>query len=155
MIEKNFLEEAIKQTCYSWVQVFGQGDPNTFDVYWHATKVSESLNLHLPIELPRNEIGVEIVELVNEKFISGRLIRECAPHELVERAKRLINSLQERKLLQFGHSESYVVELFIWHGCICMAKNLRKTYIGEKGKEYIRTDKNETEKDNLGSLPEF
>lgn len=24
-----------------------------------------------------------------------------------------------------------------------------------KGKEYIRTDKNETEKDNLGNLPEF
>lgn len=134
MTDISSLEETIEQATSSWRRV-EQGDPNTIDVYDHAKKVSIFLHLQLPIQLPGKEIGVKIVELVNEKFIKGRLIRERTSQELVELGKQVTDSLQEQNLLPFGRSESYVVALYIWHGCICMAKNLRKTYVVGRGRE--------------------
>lgn len=84
MTDISSLEEAIEKNASSWRQV-GQGDPNTIDVYNHAKKVSISLHLHLPTQpLPGKEIGVKIVELVNEKFIEKCLIRGRTPQKLVE-----------------------------------------------------------------------
>ena len=132
-------EEAIKQAT-SWRSV-EYGDPNTIDVYDHAKKVSRDLHLQLPAQFPRKEISVKIVELVNEKFIKGRLIRERTSKELVELGKQVADSLQEQNLLPFGRAESYVVALYIWHGCICMAKTLRKTYVVGRDREASYTIK--------------
>ena len=134
MTEINSLEEAIEQNASSWRQV-GQVDPNTIDVYDLAKKVSIFLHLQLPTELPSKDAGVKIVELVNENFIEGRLIRERTPQELKELGKQLADSIQQQNFLPFQRSESFVVALYIWHGCICMAKNLRRTYVIDEGRE--------------------
>ena len=128
-------QETIKLTVKLWRQVKKGEDPNTIDVYDCAGRGLKALNLQIPTELPEKEIGVEVVELVNEKFVKGSLIRKCTPQELAERGYQLVNHIQAQKLLSFGPSESYVVALYIWHGCICMAKNLRKNYVVGGGRE--------------------
>jgi hypothetical protein len=118
----------------SWPHVENE-DPNMKDVHYLAGRVSRALNLQLPTELPGKEIGVEVVELVEKELIKGSLIRECTSQKLVERREQLVNSIHERKLLPFRPSESFVVALYIWHGCLCMVKNTRQTYVVGIGKE--------------------
>ena len=131
IILKKTIEEAAAE---SWRPV-NQGDPNTIDVYDHAGKVLRILHLHLPTDLPIKKNGIEIVELVDSKFIESKFIRERKPSELAERGEQILNQIQEQKLLPFSPSENYVVALYMWHGCICMAKSVRKTFVVSEGKE--------------------
>ena len=39
MDEMSSLLEAIKEAAGSWPQLARPGDPNTIDVYWHASEV--------------------------------------------------------------------------------------------------------------------
>ena len=93
----------------------------------------------MPAALPDKEIGVEIVKLVNEKIIPGcpadQGIQGYNPQEMERRGKNLVNAIRERGLLPFTPPVNYVVALNIWHGCICMAKNLRTTYVVGEGRE--------------------
>jgi hypothetical protein len=129
------LKTAIEQAAAESWRPVNHGDPNTIDVYDHAGKVLRILHLHLPTDLPSKEIGIKIVELVDNNFIKGVFIRECKPPELSERGEHILYQIQEQKLLPFSPSENYVVALYIWHGCICMAKSVRKTFVISEGNE--------------------
>jgi len=127
MTEASSLQEAITLAAQSWPSLPGSGDPNTADVYWHAHKVAALIRSKLPVKLPMKEIGVALVECVENNFIKGYLIRHCLPQELAERGEKLIECIQRGNLLNVGLREAYVVALYTWHGCINMAKLLRKT----------------------------
>lgn len=138
---KNYMPEinllnAIENATGLWPQLFGPGDPNTIDVYWHAREVARLLNLRLPLELPEKDIGVAVVECVESEFISGSLIRCCSSQELARRGRKLIECIHEQGLLPFEYPETYVVALYTWHGCINMAKLLRITYVVPSGEAY-------------------
>ncbi|MBI4307150.1 MAG: hypothetical protein HY678_12605 [Chloroflexi bacterium] len=104
------------------------GDTNLMDVHEHAERVAEILGLVLPSALPSNPSGVRLVELVDRELISGTLIRSLAPDELARRAVTLTARIREAELLKHAASANYIVALYIWHGCIHMAKSLRPTY---------------------------
>lgn len=129
MAGKAALRAAIESAAQSWPRMCGPSDPNTIDVYWHAGEVVKLLALKLPIETPQKKIGVALVECVEKRFISGSLIRQCSPHGLAERAVELIKAIRDRRLLSIEVQESYAVALYTWHGCINMAKLLRRTYV--------------------------
>lgn len=129
MTEKSSLQAAIKTVAQFWPQLNESGDPNTVDVYWHAGEVVNLLELQLPTELPQKEIGVLLVECVENNFISGSLIRQCSPQSLAERGIRLVEVIPDQRLLSIEAQESYAVALYTWHGCINMAKLLRRTYV--------------------------
>ena len=135
LTEKSSLQTAIKMATQSWTQLHESGDPNTVDVYWHIGKVVELLGLRLPTELPLKETGAVLVECVENNFIKGSLIRQCSPQSLAERGLTLVEVIQNQRLLSIGVQETYVVALYTWHGCINMAKLLRKTYIIPDGEE--------------------
>lgn len=132
MTEKSSLQAAIERAAQSWPQLY-TGDPNTVDVYWHAGKVVNLLGLQLPTELPQKEIGIALVECVENNFISRSLIRQCSPQNLAERGLELVEVIRDQRLLSMGAQESYVVALYTWHGCINMAKLLRRTYVTPDG----------------------
>lgn len=133
LLKESALQAVITMAAQSWPQLYVPGDPNTFDVYWHAGKVVELLGLQVPIERPKKEIGVVLVECVENFFIRGSLIRECSAQSLAKRGLELVESIQNQKLLSVGAQESYAVALYTWHGCICMAKLLRRTYRNRGG----------------------
>jgi len=99
------------------------GDPNTRDV----CIVAERLRTMLPERLPNLSLttdkGVRIVEIVEENFIKGELIRGLTETELLERAKRTGKIAMEN--LPMGLVEALAIALFVWHGCILMAKSTR------------------------------
>lgn len=130
---KNAIEQAAAE---SWRFVCNPDeDPNTIDVYDHAGKVLSRLHLCLPTDLPSKKIGIEVVELVDNKIVEGKRIRKRKPPEFAERGERILNQIQEQKLLPFSPSENYVVALYMWHGCINMAKSVRPTYVTIGGEE--------------------
>lgn len=129
MTEENSLQAAIEMAAQFWPQLYSSGDPNTGDVYWHAGKVAKLLELQVPTEPPQKEIGVALVECVETNFISGSLIRQCSPQSLAERGLKLVKVIRNQRLLSIGAQESYAVALYTWHGCINMAKLLRRTYV--------------------------
>lgn len=135
VFELDFLQEVIRRIAQYWPKIpFKPGeDPNLIDVYWHGGKLAELLKLQIPTELPEKEIGVRVVEFVDEIFIKGSLIRLCSLQELAERGRKLVEAIQEHKPLPFRCLESYVTALYTWHGCISMAKLLRKTYVTPAG----------------------
>lgn len=136
MKRTSLLQGAIEVTAREWPHLSALGDPNTIDVYWHACKVQEYLNLKLPTVLTQKQMGLRVMDYVNNEFVpKSRFVRECSPRNLVERARRLLQVIQEENLLRFSPSGIYVVALYTWHGCICMAKCLRPTYVLPVGGE--------------------
>ena len=135
MTEISSLKTAIKMAAQSWTQLDEPGDPNTVDVYCHAGKIVKLLRIQLPTELPQKDIGGTLVECVENNFIGGSLIRQCSPQSLVEKGLILIEVIQNPRLLSFGIKESYAVALYTWHGCINMAKLLRRAYFTPDGEE--------------------
>ena len=135
MTEISSLQTAIKMAAQSWTQLDEPGDPNTVDVYQHAGKVVELLGLQLPIELPKKEIGVLLVESVEKNFIKSSLIRYLSSQELTKRGATLVEDIQNQRLLSFGIQECYAVALYTWHGCLNMAKLTRETHVSIDGEK--------------------
>jgi hypothetical protein len=133
MTERSSLQLAIKMAADTWPQLYDSGDPNTIDVYWHTREVVRLLGLQVPIEPPQKEIGLALVECVENNFISGSLIRQCSPQSLAERGLKLVEVIRNQILLFIGTHDSYAVALYTWHGCINMAKLLRRTYVIPNG----------------------
>lgn len=132
MTERSSLRAAIEMAAKSWPQLY-VGDSNTVDVYWHAGEVVKLLGLQIPTGLPQKEIGVALVECVENNFISGSLIRQYSAQNLAERGLELAKVIRNQRLLSIGVQESYTVALYTWHGCINMAKVLRRTYVIPEG----------------------
>src|SRR5207249_3126119 len=104
------------------------GDTNLVDVHLHATRIVEDVGLSLPADTPPKATGVEVVEIVDQVFIKGILVRTCPPDVISNRAEEVVALINQRDLLAYEPLTDYVVALFIWHGCIHMAKTLRPTY---------------------------
>ncbi len=91
-----------------------------------------------PNILPSLQVGVEIVETVEQKFISGGFIRDGPPSLLGDRCEALVKALQGRGLITSpGFADMYVAALYSWHGCLNMAKCLRRTYETQVGRGRI------------------
>lgn len=133
MQQTDLLKQAVAESAQRWPQLAGPGDPNTTDVYWLARELHDRLRIKLPTELPEKETGVEIVESVEHDLICGSLIRQCQPQVLSERSRRVVETIDEQNLLAFRPVENFVAALYTWHGCINMAKCLRKTYVVRGG----------------------
>jgi len=130
MGEIESIKQTIIQVAQAWPQVGGLGDPNTVDVYWLGREIHSRLHVRLPTELPDKEKGVQTVECVESEFVSRlSLIRGTPCHILAETSQRLIEAIQSQGLLPHAPVESLVVAFYTWHGCINMAKCLRKTYV--------------------------
>lgn len=119
----NILREAIINAAKDFPLING-GDPNTVDVLWIAKGLMDYTDLPLSTNLPERKKGLAIVECVEDKFINGSLIRELSKEELIQRSENLLRCLRIN-LLNLEIVEAVAVALFIWHGCICMAKTTR------------------------------
>ena len=134
MLNIDQLRDVVIQGAQHWNAPLGDADPNTYDVYFHARAIEGGTGEGPPANLPSREIGVKIVEAVEENLISGSRIRLIAPVELGGRCVTLIRSLQGRGLISCpGFADMYVASLHAWHGCLGMAKNLRETYVTARG----------------------
>ena len=123
----------ISSTTRSWPNV-PPGDPNMYDVVWHACQIRDAMQLRLPVELPTFDKGIELVECVERNFIAGGMLIRFS--ELPTRAARLISAIRHEDFLGFSDELNYVVSLFLWHGCIGMAKTLR--HADSRGTSYTR-----------------
>ena len=119
----DILKEAIINAARDFQPISG-GDPNTIDVLWIAGNLMDSANLPLSIDLPKTEKGLAIVECVEDKFIKGSLIRNLSQEELIQRSIDLLKCLRIN-LFNLEIVQAVTIALFIWHGCICMAKTTR------------------------------
>jgi hypothetical protein len=122
-MKDNILREAIINAARDFPPIDG-GDPNTFDVLWIAKGLMDFTNLPLSTDLPKIEKGLAIVECVENKFIKGSLIRTLSQEELIQRTEDLLRCLRIN-LFNLEMVEAVTISLFIWHGCICMAKTTR------------------------------
>jgi len=141
MNSKIALQQAVESTGRSWPQLYSRGDPNTIDIFWHARKVANVLRVQLPVELPKKELGVSVVEKVERYFVSGgTLVRQVPAADLSEKALRLVDSVRNERLLLLAEHESYIAALYSWHGCINMAKLLRAKFVVPGGEESYAVD---------------
>lgn len=142
MSKPNILALAMRSAAEPWPILSGSGDPNLVDVYWLAKSVTRALGLSIPSRLPEREIGIKIVECVESTLVRGTLVRSL-PHNvlsdrglwLVRRIRngKLLDYLVDRRLLYDGAGQTYVSAFYTWHGCLNMAKTLRRTYVTERG----------------------
>lgn len=128
------LSEVLRQAADAWPSI-GGGDPNTFDVCWCAWKASELVGLDFPTDLPDRETSRKIVEIVESNFIAGEIIRNRPSKEIAQRAVDVIDDIEQKSLLSFGGIRALVEALFMWHGCLCMAKSLRPTHLTSEGED--------------------
>lgn len=135
------LQRAVTEVAGTWDTLAGPGDPNTIDLYRHARRVEELLHFEVPHKLPEREAGVALVELVERHFVVSGLIRMVPPPEISKRAAALVDAIAEASLLSYCSPEHrYVTALYTWHGCINMAKLLRRTHVTPGGEEEYTTD---------------
>jgi hypothetical protein len=133
------LESAVREAARTWDRLDGAGDPNTIDLYHHARRIEDLLQVEVPQVLPPKEHGVALVELVEQHLVSGPLVRARAPDVVAEHAGVLVDAIARAGLLGGGGTHSYVCVLYAWHGCINMAKLLRRTYVSPDGEtDYTR-----------------
>lgn len=135
MSQEEALRAAVEIAPRSWPEIPASGDPNTIDVYWHAKRVAEILNLRVAMDVPNKELGVSVVECVERNFAHNALMRQLPVHDLSQRASALVEAIQHQGLLSFGLECNYVVALYSWHGCINMATLLRRTHVVPGGGE--------------------
>ena len=123
------LGHAVRIAATTWAPIVGGGDPNTIDVYQHARTVEELMKLDVPATLPPKQRGVAVVELVERLFVSGSLIRNHLPDVLVQRAGALADEIGRAVLLEHSSPHNFICALYAWHGCINMAKLVRRTFV--------------------------
>jgi hypothetical protein len=121
------LEQVVKAVAGHWQPVSG-GDPNTIDLWHHARRIEDHLQLQLPPTLPSKQDGVAMVELVERHFVAATLIRNLPSDALAQRAVTLADAIAGAGLQSGDPLQSYVCALYVWHGCINMAKLLRPTF---------------------------
>jgi len=132
-IDSNF-RRAVIEAAGTWDRLDESGDPNTIDLYAHARRVEELLRLEVPRDPPQKEAGVALVELVERHFIGPQLLRHEKPETIAQRAGILTDVIERVALLPHRSvPQRYVAALFGWHGCINMAKLLRRTYVTPAG----------------------
>lgn len=141
MVEERYkaIGQVVMELSQRWPALTGAGDPNTIDVYWLGRELHQRLFLRLPTTLPDKETGVRIVELVEQCLISGSLIRQCSAQNLAQRSEKLLEGIVSQRLLSCGLGESLAIALYVWHGCINMAKCLRKTFVVPGGEASYTT----------------
>ena len=143
MTGNNSLEVVIRNAASSWLPLIGGDiDFNTFDLYWHSGQVVRLSGVQIPQEALRSEVGVDLVELVEKVYFpppDGATFREYSLDILVSKGNFLVGKIRDLRLLSFEDMQNYVVSLYTWHGCIYMAKLLRKTHRTTEG-EAVYTD---------------
>ena len=136
MVDMEGLRAAVIRAAGHWDEMLAEGDANIVDVYLHARKIEGSLGERPPSILPARQEGLCIVEAVEARFMAGSIIRSVAPEALGDRARVLVEFLQAHNLIPSpGFADMYVAALYAWHGCLNMAKLLRKTYVVPTGEE--------------------
>ena len=105
------------------------GDTNLIDLYLLAKGIQNSMEIRIPYEEIMCDIGIDIVECVENVFIKGELIREISSQELNERTSLVIQHIRDKNLLPFDDEQNFLIALFIWHSCLRMAKLVRETYV--------------------------
>lgn len=120
------VEAGIKTASQSWQDPnLANGDTNTIDILWCADNLyakSDNL-LHANILLTPEKL-LALVNLVETYFING-LIRDLTPEDLTTRAKNLAQKIKEDSILELQPVEAVMIALYLWHGCLCMAKSTR------------------------------
>ena len=134
------LERAVIEAAGSWDALNGPGDPNTIDLYRHARRAEDILRVGVLPALTGKDGGVALVELVERHFVNATLIRTLAPRVISERAGALVNAIARAKLVPDPPAQSYIAGLYAWHGCINMAKLLRRTHVCPAGEADYTTD---------------
>ena len=129
--ETNSLFEAVEAARSTWLP-HGPGDTNTLDVYLIAQAIMKIPNLRLPQETPAKTIGVEMVDVVEARFIQGTLVRNVPNEELSQRAWSVANEVLDRNYIPAlaadppgDPAKACAIALYTWHGCICLAKCFR------------------------------
>lgn len=134
MVDLEGLRSAVVRSAGHWNLLFDEGDPNILDAYFHARGIEGSLGEEPPSDLPSGANGVLIVEKVEKHLIASSILRHVQPEELGSRAEILIRSLHARSLMRGrGFADMYVGALYAWHGCVPMAKLVRRTYVTAAG----------------------
>jgi hypothetical protein len=135
------IRAAVEAAAASWPPA--GGDTNLFDVFHLAVTLSEHLAVDLPTALPPKAAGVAAFECVEANLLSDpaakltgrrpRVLRQTPADEIADRVETL--SVALRGMLPFPDDQALVVSLYAWHGCIHMAKVLRRTANSPGGPE--------------------
>lgn len=119
------VEAGIKAATQNWQDPnLANGDTNTIDVLWCADNLYPKIDGFIDTKSLNSDKLLALVNLVEGHFINS-LIRNLIPEDLMARAKNLAQKIEENNLLKLQPVESVAIALYLWHGCLCMAKNTR------------------------------
>jgi hypothetical protein len=135
--------DVLRKAASSWPDLTNYADPKTgeveanlVDVLHYASELKREANIQFPLTLPDPESGRKIVELVDGKFVSGPAGVRLQPVQIIaRRANQLLTEIEKESLLAFDGLAALVASLFMWHGCISMAKSVRRTYVTLSGEK--------------------
>jgi len=121
--------EILKGPSWGFPGVQGSWDYNTQDVL----HIAKALHINLPPEksLPEAKLnerkGVEIAEAVDNRFIKSTIIRSLFAKNFDGFCQRAEDAAKKvMKILPGGTVEALAAALYLWHGCINMAKFTRE-----------------------------
>ena len=135
MATEDEIRVAVQEIARKWNAEVG-GDPNVIDVYW----LGRMLQARFAFELPKPEVdvatGIKVVETVERTIIPGApgvVLRSLPPEQIGERAVVALRQVFA-DLSRAGNLEAVLTAaLYLWCGCIGMAKSTRKTFVVSSG----------------------
>ena len=135
MATEDEIRVAVQGIAWKWNAQLGV-DPNVFDVYW----IGRILQARFAFELPQPELdmatGIRVVETLERTIIPGDpgvVLRSLPPEQVGERAVVTVRQVFV-DLSWVGNLEAVLTAaLYLWCGCIGMAKSMRKTFVVSSG----------------------
>lgn len=137
MVDAKALCGMVEHMAGRWPQRSGLWDYNLEDVYWLAQEIEKIFSVTLAKKLPSEQVGVDLFESVEKHLVAdppqNRCLQGIPAAEVGRRAQALLIVIERDGLLSGSPAQNLVVALYTWHGCINMAKVLRKDYVTPTG----------------------
>lgn len=133
--------DEILKHLWDEIQQDGSGEPNLRDIWLMAETLRLNYVDQMPIDIPKEDIGLRIVEYIDENIFKDTLnypihhvIRNLSLEDFSGRMKEIAKSIQLKGYLHGGVANTLCVAFYIWFGCIFVAKLTRTE--GSDGVQY-------------------
>jgi len=135
--------DEILKHLWDEIQQDGSGEPNLRDIWLMAETLRLNYVDQMPIDIPKEDIGLRIVEYIDENIFKDtsnypihHVIRNLSLEDFSERMKEIAKSIQLKGYLHGGVAKTLCVAFYIWFGCIFVAKLTRTE--GSDGVQYTK-----------------
>lgn len=124
--------DLILKHLWNEIHQSGEGEPNLRDVWLMAETLRLNYVGKIPVEVPKENIGLKIVEYLDENIFKDtqnypiqHILRNLSLEDFSERMKEIAKDIQLKGYLNGGVAKTLCMAFYMWFGCIFVAKLTR------------------------------